>query len=62
MGEPLYQDVSSLYKAKGADVTIVGGRYGLSSKDTTPDQMLAVYKNLALDTPKMTSPLVSSMM
>ena len=52
MGEPLYQDVSSLYKAKGADVTIVGGRYGLSSKDTTPDQMLAVYKNLALDTPK----------
>ena len=31
---------------------IIGGRYGLSSKDTTPAQMLAVYENLAAETPK----------
>ena len=52
MGEPLYQDVCSLYKQKGSAMTIVGGRYGLSSKDTTPGQILAVYENLAQAEPK----------
>jgi len=52
MGEPLYQDVCSIYKNKGIQMDIVGGRYGLSSKDTTPGQILAVYDNLKLDAPK----------
>ena len=52
IGEPLYLDVKSLYyEAENAPV-IVGGRYGLGSKDTTPSQILAVYKNLKLDNPK----------
>ena len=52
MGEPLYQDVCSIYKNKGIPMEIVGGRYGLSSKDTTPGQILAVYDNLKQDKPK----------
>jgi len=45
-GEPLYLDVKSLFYDKENRPEIVGGRYGLSSKDTTPDQIFAVYKNL----------------
>ncbi len=46
-GEPLYLDVkNALYGAKHAPF-IIGGRYGLSSKDTTPAQMIAVFKHLA---------------
>ena len=52
MGEPLYQDVCSIYKERGIPMEIVGGRYGLSSKDTTPGQILAVYDNLKQETPK----------
>ncbi len=52
MGEPLYQDICSVYKEKGIDMDIVGGRYGLSSKDTTPGQIIAVLDNLKLDKPK----------
>ena len=52
MGEPLYQDICSVYKTKGGDMTIVGGRYGLSSKDTTPGQIIAVLDNLKQDSPK----------
>lgn len=52
MGEPLYQDVCSIFREKNIDMTIVGGRYGLSSKDTTPGQFLAVYENLKSVTPK----------
>ncbi len=52
MGEPLYQDVCTVYQQRGLDVEIVGGRYGLSSKDTTPGQILAVFENLAQDKPK----------
>ena len=47
MGEPLYQDVCTVYQSSGIPMTIVGGRYGLSSKDTTPAQMKAVYDNMA---------------
>ncbi|WP_312281246.1 pyruvate:ferredoxin (flavodoxin) oxidoreductase [Oscillibacter sp.] len=52
MGEPLYQDVCTIYKERGIPMEIVGGRYGLSSKDTTPGQILAVYENLKQETPK----------
>ena len=52
MGEPLYQDICSVYKEKGIDMDIVGGRYGLSSKDTTPGQIIAVLDNLKQDKPK----------
>ena len=47
VGEPLYTDVKALYYGKENAPEIVGGRYGLSSKDTTPEQIVAVYKNLA---------------
>ena len=51
-GEPLYLDVKDvLYGAENAPL-VVGGRYGLGSKDTTPAQILAVYENLALPQPK----------
>ena len=52
MGEPLYQDICSVYKELGSDMFIVGGRYGLSSKDTTPGQIIAVLDNLKQDKPK----------
>ena len=44
VGEPLYLDVLSTLKDE--NVNIVGGRYGLSSKDTTPDDIAAIYKML----------------
>jgi len=51
-GEPLYLDVkNALYGQKNAPI-VVGGRYGLSSKDFTPAQVLAVFENLALPEPK----------
>ena len=53
MGEPLYQDICTVLRERGMnDVVIVGGRYGLSSKDTTPGQMLAVFENLKQECPK----------
>ncbi len=51
-GEPLYLDVKDCFYGSKEEPTIVGGRYGLSSKDTTPAQILAVYENLALPEPK----------
>ena len=51
-GEPLYLDVKDcFYGAENAPV-IVGGRYGLGSKDTTPAQILSVFENLAMPMPK----------
>ena len=53
LGEPLYLDVvAALNRTGRTDITVVGGRYGLGSKDTTPASVCAVYENLALDTPK----------
>ena len=46
LGEPLYLDVCNLYFGKKNAPMIVGGRYGLGSKDTTPTQIVAVYDNL----------------
>ena len=51
-GEPLYLDVKSMFYGKQLQPMILGGRYGLSSKDTTPAQMLAVFENLAAAQPK----------
>lgn len=52
LGEPLYQDVCTAFFNTKREATIVGGRYGLSSKDTTPAQIIAVYENLKQDVPK----------
>ncbi len=49
LGEPLYLDVVATYKEIENKPTIIGGRYGLSSKDTTCAQMKAVFDNLASD-------------
>ncbi|MDO5690804.1 MAG: pyruvate:ferredoxin (flavodoxin) oxidoreductase, partial [Tissierellia bacterium] len=51
-GEPLYQDICTTIVKAGRDLSIVGGRYGLSSKDTDPMQILSVFANLQLDQPK----------
>ncbi len=52
VGEPLYLDIKSAFYGKENAPSIVGGRYGLSSKDTDPAQIIAVYKNLEADEPK----------
>lgn len=52
MGEPLYQDICTMYRERELPMTIVGGRYGLSSKDTTPDQLAAAFENLKAPVPK----------
>ena len=44
--EPLYLDVVNIIKEENLDIKVIGGRYGLSSKDTTPEQINAVYKFL----------------
>lgn len=51
-GEPLYLDVARLFYGKPDKPVIVGGRYGLGSKDTRPSQILAVFNNLKSETPK----------
>ncbi|WP_276797103.1 pyruvate:ferredoxin (flavodoxin) oxidoreductase [Fusobacterium gonidiaformans] len=51
-GEPLLLDVKGLFYGKANAPVIVGGRYGLSSKDTTPAQIKAALDNLKLDNPK----------
>ncbi len=51
-GEPLYLDVRDCFYGQADAPVIVGGRYGLASKDTTPAQILAVFENLALPEPK----------
>ena len=53
LGEPLYLDVvTSLANAGMNDVTVIGGRYGLGSKDTPPSSVFAVYEELKKDAPK----------
>ena len=51
-GEPLYLDVKECFYGKADAPVIVGGRFGLGSRDTTPAQILAVYENLAMNEPK----------
>ncbi len=51
-GEPLLLDVKEVFYGRPNAPLIVGGRYGLSSKDTTPAMILSVYENLKLNEPK----------
>ena len=53
LGEPLFLDVATTLREAGLnDITLVGGRYGLGSKDTPPSSVFAVYKELEKDEPK----------
>ena len=53
LGEPLYLDVvSALFEAGKADVKVVGGRYGLGSKEFNPSMVNAVYANMDAAQPK----------
>ena len=55
LGEPLFLDVvAALRDSKFANVPVYGGRYGLGSKDTTPAQIISVYRNMQADAPKKT--------
>ena len=51
-GDPLYLDVVEAFYNATEKPIIIGGRYGLSSKDTTPAHILSVFNNLASDQPK----------
>ena len=50
--EPLFLDVMTAFAEGGVDVELIGGRYGLGSKDTPPASVFAVYDELAKDAPK----------
>ena len=52
LGEPLYLDVVAALANAGSKATVIGGRYGLSSKDTPPSSVFAVYEELKKDEPK----------
>ena len=52
LGEPLYLDIKAAFYGQNSAPIIVGGRYGLSSKDVDPAQMLAVFENLNQSEPK----------
>ncbi|MBS6502015.1 MAG: pyruvate:ferredoxin (flavodoxin) oxidoreductase [Clostridium sp.] len=52
IGEPLYLDVKSAFYGRENAPVIVGGRYGLGSKDPNPSHIAAVYANLASENPK----------
>ena len=51
VGEPLYEDIRNVYYDEAVRPMIIGGRYGLGSKDVTPAQLIAVYENLAKEQP-----------
>lgn len=50
-GEPLYVDTCTAVFNSGRGIKVIGGRYGLSSKDTNPEQIVAVYNNLSSTKP-----------
>ena len=52
LGEPLFLDIKTLFQGVENAPLVIGGRYGLSSKDTTPAQIVSVYENLAMAEPK----------
>jgi pyruvate-ferredoxin/flavodoxin oxidoreductase len=52
LGEPLYQDICTVFQEKGENPVITGGRYGLGSKDFTPTMVKAVFDNLRASAPK----------
>ncbi len=51
-GEPLFLDIKALFQGQENAPLVVGGRYGLSSKDTTPAQIVSIYENLEMAEPK----------
>ncbi len=51
LGEPLCEDVCTALMRAGRSIRVVGGRYGLSSKDTDPAQLVAVFDNLVSTNP-----------
>ncbi len=52
LAEPLYLDVKTAFYNSDMHPVVVGGRFGIGGKDTTPDQLLAVYEELKKDAPK----------
>lgn len=52
LGQPLYLDVKDCYYGRPDAPVVVGGVYGLSSKDTTPSQIISVFENLTMKMPK----------
>ena len=52
LGEPLYLDVKAAFYQSDLHPVIIGGRFGLGGKDTTPDQIFAVFDELKKDAPK----------
>ncbi|MBT9176016.1 MAG: Pyruvate synthase [Firmicutes bacterium] len=52
LGEPLYQDICTVYSELGITKTIVGGRFGLGLKEFTPSMVKAVFDNLRHENPK----------
>ncbi len=52
IGEPLYMDVISALARAGRFIPVIGGRYGLGSKDTPPQSVFAIYDELKKDNPK----------
>ncbi len=51
-GEPLYLDVRDIFYGKKDAPLVIGGRYGLSSKDTTPAMIISVFENMKMNEPK----------
>jgi pyruvate-ferredoxin/flavodoxin oxidoreductase len=51
-GEPLYLDVVEVFNQLKNKPLIIGGRFGLSSKDTTPSQVISIFNNLKMNEPK----------
>ncbi len=51
-GEPLYLDIRDLFYGRENAPMVIGGRYGLSSKDTTPAMIISVFENLKMNEPK----------
>ena len=52
LGEPLLLDIKAIFQGEENAPLVIGGRYGLSSKDTTPAQIVSIYENLELSEPK----------
>ncbi|MBO4991297.1 MAG: pyruvate:ferredoxin (flavodoxin) oxidoreductase, partial [Firmicutes bacterium] len=52
VGDPLYTDIRAMYYGEAGAPEVYGGRYGLGSKDTTPGQIAAVFRNLQAERPK----------
>jgi len=52
LGEPLFLDIKAVFQGQENAPLVIGGRYGLSSKDTTPAQIVSIYENLEMAEPK----------